>query len=158
MVVRGLLWIIILCLYDSEAFSGTEDRRLNTVQRIFCTISLSLRKFQEFGDLGARNYRWRSNSCEKYVFEHLNDQICMYYKQGACMSAVTSTVSDSLWPYGLLPARPLCSWDSPGKDIGVGCHAHLQGLFLTQGSNPHLLWLQHCRWVLLLLSQQGSHL
>ena len=54
MVVRGLLWIIILCIYDSEAFSGTEDRRLNIVQRIFvqwnCTISLSLRKFQEFGD------------------------------------------------------------------------------------------------------------
>ena len=23
--------------------------------------------------------------------------------------------------------------DSPGKDIGGGCHAHLQGIFLTQG-------------------------
>ena len=39
-------------------------------------------------------------------------------------------------------------WASPGKNTGVGCHAHLQGIFLIQGSNPHLLWLLHCRRVL----------
>ena len=32
--------------------------------------------------------------------------------------------------------------DSPGKNIGVGCHALLQGLFPTQGLNPGLLHLQ----------------
>ncbi|CAN0465107.1 unnamed protein product [Rangifer tarandus platyrhynchus] len=26
--------------------------------------------------------------------------------------------------------------DSPGKNTGVGCHALLQGIFLTQGGNP----------------------
>ena len=36
----------------------------------------------------------------------------------------------------------LCPWDSPGKNTGVGCHPFLQGIFLTQGSNPDLL---HCR-------------
>ena len=36
----------------------------------------------------------------------------------------------------LQPARLLCPWDSPGKNIGVGCHALLRGIFLTQGSNP----------------------
>ena len=35
--------------------------------------------------------------------------------------------------------------DSPGKNTGVGCHALLQGIFLTQGSNLHLLYLLHCR-------------
>ena len=30
-------------------------------------------------------------------------------------------------------------WDSPVRNTGVGCHALLQGIFLTQGSNPHLL-------------------
>ena len=40
--------------------------------------------------------------------------------------------------------------DSPGKDTGVGSHALLQGIFLTQGLNLHLL---HYRWILLLLSQ-----
>ena len=29
-------------------------------------------------------------------------------------------------------------WDSPGKNTGVGCHFLLQGIFLTQGSNPGL--------------------
>ena len=34
-------------------------------------------------------------------------------------------------------------WDSPGKNIGVGCHALLQGIFPTQGSNPRLLRFLH---------------
>ena len=34
-------------------------------------------------------------------------------------------------------------WDFPGKNSGVGCHALLQGIFLTQGSNPHLFCLLH---------------
>ena len=42
---------------------------------------------------------------------------------------------------------------SPGKNTGAGCHALLQGIFQTQGSNPGLL---HCRWILYKLSYQGS--
>ena len=45
---------------------------------------------------------------------------------------------DSLRPYGLGLAGLLCPWDSPDKNTGVGCHALLQGIFPTQGSNPHL--------------------
>ena len=41
-------------------------------------------------------------------------------------------------PHGLLPARLICPWDFPGKNTGAGCHFFLQGIFLTQGSNPHL--------------------
>ena len=37
------------------------------------------------------------------------------------------------------PSRPLCPWDSRGKNTGVGCHALLQGIFLTQWSSPRLL-------------------
>ena len=33
--------------------------------------------------------------------------------------------------------------DSPGKNTGVGCHALLQGIFLTQGLNLGLLCLLH---------------
>ena len=32
--------------------------------------------------------------------------------------------------------------DSPGKNTGVGCHALLQGIFPTQGSNPRSPALQ----------------
>ena len=35
-------------------------------------------------------------------------------------------------------ASLLCPWDSPGKNTGVGYHFLLQGIFLTQGSNPSL--------------------
>ena len=43
--------------------------------------------------------------------------------------------------YGLRPARLQWLWGSPGKNTGVGRHALLQGIFLTQESNPHLLRL-----------------
>ena len=33
--------------------------------------------------------------------------------------------------------------DSPSKNTEVSCHALLQGIFPTQGSNPHLLYLLH---------------
>ena len=44
--------------------------------------------------------------------------------------------------------RLFCPWDSPGKNTGVGCHALLWGIFLTQGLNLHLLWPLHCRRIL----------
>ena len=40
-----------------------------------------------------------------------------------------------------------------GKNTGVSIHSHLQGIFLTQGSNPGLL---HCRQILYHLSHQGN--
>ena len=43
--------------------------------------------------------------------------------------------------------------DSPGKNTGVRCHALIQGIFPTQGSNPGL---PHCRWIHYQLSHQGS--
>ena len=43
-------------------------------------------------------------------------------------------------PWTIARQSPLS--DSPGKNTGVGCHALLQGIFPTQGLNPHLL---HCQ-------------
>ena len=59
------------------------------------------------------------------------------------LSATPWTVAHSL----------LCPWGSPDKNIGVGCHFLLQGIFPTQGSN---LSLPHCRQILYSLSHQGS--
>ena len=47
----------------------------------------------------------------------------------------------TLWLFCL--TRLFCPWDSPGKNTGVGCHAHLQGILPIQGLNPHFLCLQH---------------
>ena len=52
----------------------------------------------------------------------------------------------------LYPAWLFCPWDSPGKNTGLSCYSLLQGIFLTQGSNPSLL---HCRQILCWLSYEG---
>ena len=48
---------------------------------------------------------------------------------------------------GCSPPGPL-PWNVPGKNTGVGCHALLQGIFLTQGSTTCLLCLLYCRLIL----------
>ena len=63
----------------------------------------------------------------------------------------------SLWPYELQPTRFLCPWDSPGKNTGMGCHALLQGIFPTQGSNPCLLCLLHWQAGSLPLAPPGKY-
>ena len=62
-------------------------------------------------------------------------------------------MSDSLRSHGLYPAWLLHLRNSPSKSTGVGCYFLLQGLFLTQGSNPGLL---HCMQILYQLSHEGS--
>ena len=48
-------------------------------------------------------------------------------------------------PMACSPPGSSVPGDSPGKNTGVGCHALLQGIFPTQGSNPGL---PHCRRIL----------
>ena len=69
----------------------------------------------------------------KYYTGTLSMYVCVY-----------SDISDTLWPYGLLPTSFLCPWNFPGKNTGVGYHFLFQGIFLTQ------------RWNLLLLHWQAD--
>ena len=62
-------------------------------------------------------------------------------------------MSDCLQLHGLQPTRPLCPWDSSGKNTGVVSISLLQGIFLTQGLNLGLL---HCRQILYHLNHQGG--
>ena len=71
--------------------------------------------------------------------------------------SVASVVSNSVWPCGRSPARLLCPWDSQGKNTGVGCHFLLQRIFLTQGSNLHLLHHLHCRWILYCWTKEAPY-
>ena len=52
-----------------------------------------------------------------------------------------SSVSDTLLPFRLLPARLLHPWDFPGKNTGVGCPFLLREIFPIQESNPGLCLL-----------------
>ena len=65
-----------------------------------------------------------------------------------CVSHLVMSDSVTLWTRAY--QVPL-SMDFPGKNTGVGCHFLLQGIFLTQGSNPGL---PHCRQILYCLSHQ----
>ena len=57
-------------------------------------------------------------------------------------------------PMDCSPTGSSVHGDTPGKNwSGVDCHALLQGIFLTQGSNSGL---PHCRQMLYRLSHQGS--
>ena len=56
-----------------------------------------------------------------------------------CCCLVTKSYPILFVTHRLWPGRLLCPWDFPGKNTGVGCHFLLQGIFLTQGLNSHLL-------------------
>ena len=65
--------------------------------------------------------------------------------------------SDSLWPHvRQLSKLLLCPWNFPGKDTSEGCQLLLQGILLTQGSNPHLLCLLHWQADSLSLASPGK--
>ena len=66
----------------------------------------------------------------------------------------------SVMSYSVTPRtvahRLSCSWNFPGENTGVGCHFLFQVVFLTQGSNLHLLSLLHWQADSLPLSYLGS--
>ena len=81
-------------------------------------------------------------------------QIYLYSLPTRLVTVSCSVVPNSLRPHELQPTRLFCPWDFPGKDIGVGCHFLLQGIFPTQGLNLGLL---HVRQILYWLNYKGSH-
>ena len=78
--------------------------------------------------------------------------ICCFIFCGVCaLSCSLSHVQLLANPWTVAHQAPL-SIGFSRLDSGVGCHSLLQGIFLTQGSNPGLL---HCRQILYHLSHQG---
>ena len=73
------------------------------------------------------------------MYPGLEIKILYYCTLYNCCCLVAKSCPTPLKPHGLQPARFLCPWDFPGKNIGVGCQFLLQGLFMTQGSKPCLL-------------------
>ena len=108
-----------------------------------------------FSSLDSECLRCMNISCV-FVCVH----VCLYVCVFACVLSSTSiqqVKSESAGcsvifrPHGPQPTRPLCPWDSPGKNTGVGSHVLLQGIFPTRALNPGPL---HC--ILYRLSHQGS--
>ena len=92
-----------------------------------------------------------SQGCARSLKDHTPVQVlCCSYVCSAHMYALVHTLSHVCLfaTPRTVAARLLCPWDFSGKNTGVGCCILLQGIFLTQGSNPHLLCLLHCRKIL----------
>ena len=71
--------------------------------------------------------------CAQQFWEEPEYTICpviLLTNPGTQKVKVAQESCPTLWDHG---------WKSPGKKTGVGCHSLLQGIFLTQGSNPGLL-------------------
>ena len=71
----------------------------------------------------------------------------------AVLCLVTQSCPTLCDPMYCSPPGSSVHGDSPGKNIGVGCHALFQGIVPSQGLNPGLL---HCRQILYQLSHWGS--
>ena len=62
----------------------------------------------------------------------------IYDERLTCMHSC-SVMSNPLQSHGLQSTKLLCSWISPSRNTGMGCHFLLQGIFPTQGLNSCLL-------------------
>ena len=69
------------------------------------------------------------------------------------MCLITQSCPTLCDPMDCSPPGSSVHGHSPGKNTWVTCHALLQGIFPTQGSNPGLL---HCRQILYWLSYEGN--
>ena len=94
--------------------------------------------------------------CDKPTWKIIWKRIYLYNWVTSLYSKINmcSCLLNRVWFFErqwIVPTRLLCPWNFPGKNIGVGGHFLLQGIFPTQGVNPHLLnWqadsLPVCTW------------
>ena len=76
--------------------------------------------------------------------------VCVCARARACVRVLVTQICPTFCtPMDCSPPGSSVHGDSPGKNTGVDCHSLLQGIFLTQGSNPSLL---HCRQILYCLN------
>ena len=93
---------------------------------------------------------WKIN-CLKFIASVLNEfivklqengNILVLYVKHVCMRGKLLQSCQTLWdPMDCSPPGSSVCGDSPGKNTAVGCHALLQGIFLTQGLNLCLVCL-----------------
>ena len=72
----------------------------------------------------------------------MNHKVFLSFFEDFHSDSVVVVLSNSFaTPWAVAP-RLLCPWGFPGKTTGVGCHFLLQGIFMTQRLNLHLLHWQ----------------
>ena len=86
-------------------------------------------------------------NCEKEILRHTWKRKYFLYKLVTQSRLTLWDLTDHSPPGSSIHGDP------PGKNIEMGCHALLKGIFPTQGLNSGLL---QCRWILYQLSHKGN--
>ena len=93
---------------------------------------------------------WNSQSkCTAWLTERLrpNHRVVECFPSSQTLPSYCVKLLSHVWLFATLwivaCKAPLSMEFSRQKKTGVGCHVLLQAIFLTQGSNPHLLCLLH---------------
>ena len=84
------------------------------------------------------------NDCKQYC--HYSQHWSIEYTNYFCCCLVANSCPTLLWPHELYVAHQalFVHGNFPSKNTGMGYLFLLQGIFLIQWSNLHLL---HCRWI-----------
>ena len=93
--------------------------------------------------------------CTSAANQHRSCRNIQVFESLCCcvLCLVTESCPTLCDPVDCSPQGSSVHGNSPGKNIGVGCHSLFQGIFPTEGSNPGLT---HCRWILYQLNHQES--
>ena len=108
-----------------------------------CVIIISI--FLEEKLFHSLSFPEQNRKKKKYILytflEFPFSSIGLFLSMAVCMCLATQSCLTFCDPMYCSPSGSSVHGDSPGKNTGVGCHALLQGIFWTQGSNPGL---PHC--------------
>ena len=85
--------------------------------------------------MGSQRVRYNLVTEQQQQYTHMYTHMCNASYIYMCVCVSCSVMSNFVSPWTVVP-RLLCSWNSPGKNTGVGSHSLLQGKNLTLGSNP----------------------
>ena len=111
----------ILCMIDIYTWHPGKGKTMEILKRSLLQKVVA----------GGMNRAWISFRAVKILCDVTVMGTCHYtflltFRMYCCCCWVASVLSDSVRPHRRQPTRLPRSWDSPGKNTGVGCHFFLQ--------------------------------
>ena len=138
-----------LCLLQWQAKSLSLSHQGSPCWKNFNNSLISLLVFGLFIFCNSSWFSLRKLHHSKNLLISPRLSILLAYSCCAVLYLVAQSCLTVCDPLDYNPPGSHVHGDSTGKNTGVGCHALLQGIFLTQGSNRGF---PHCRQIIYCLS------